>query len=380
MPLAFRLLKTSSRSAARLGRIFTDHGPVETPVFMPVGTAGSVKAVNPHQLEALGAQMILGNTYHLYLRPGTELLKEAGGLHRFMRWNRPILTDSGGFQVFSLNGIRKLTEEGCTFRSHIDGSSHVFTPENNVDVQRAIGADVVMALDECCPGDADRAYAEKSLRLTQRWLERFAERFEATSPLYGHDQTFFPIVQGCVYPDLREEAAVHAARFARVGIAVGGLAVGEPAEKMYEVLDLMSRVLPQDRARYLMGVGTPENLLQAVSRGVDMFDCVMPCRNARNGVVFTWAGRLSYKAARHARRLDVPLDPECGCYTCRNFSRAYLRHLFNAGELLVHQLATIHNLHFYQDLMARTRAHLREGDFEPWRDALLKRWSEPEEA
>ncbi|MBO7500048.1 MAG: tRNA guanosine(34) transglycosylase Tgt [Fibrobacterales bacterium] len=374
MPLAFRLLKTSSRSAARLGRIFTDHGPVETPVFMPVGTAGSVKAVNPHQLEALGAQMILGNTYHLYLRPGTELLKEAGGLHRFMRWNRPILTDSGGFQVFSLNGIRKLTEEGCVFRSHIDGSSHVFTPENNVDVQRAIGADVVMALDECCPGDADRAYAEKSLRLTQRWLERFAERFEATSPLYGHDQTFFPIVQGCVYPDLREEAAEHAARFAKVGIAVGGLAVGEPAEKMYEVLDLMSRVLPPDRAHYLMGVGTPENLLEAVSRGIDMFDCVMPCRNARNGVVFTWEGRLSYKAAKHARELDRPLDPECGCYTCRNFSRAYLRHLFNAGELLVHQLATIHNLHFYQDLMARTRAHLRDGDFEDWRDGLLARW------
>ena len=375
MPFAFRLLKTSSRSAARLGRIFTDHGPVETPVFMPVGTAGSVKALNPHQLEALGAQIVLGNTYHLYLRPGTELLREAGGLHRFMHWNRPILTDSGGFQVWSLKKFRKIRPEGVEFSSHIDGSRHLFTPASVMKAQREIGADVIMAFDECTPYPSTHEEARKSLDLTLRWTAEAAEWVDKNPPIHGYDQALFGIVQGGTHIELRHEVIETLAALDLPGYALGGLSVGEPAETMYSIAEQCCRWMPEDKPRYVMGVGTPSNLLELVSRGVDMCDCVMPSRNARNGVVFTWEGKLSYKAAKHARELDRPLDEQCSCYTCRNFSRAYLRHLFNAEELLVHQLATIHNLHFYQDLMARTRAHLRDGDFEEWRDGLLARWN-----
>ena len=281
--MKFQLLSKDPHSAARTGILTTDHGEIHTPIFMPVGTVGTVKGVYHHDLkDDIKAEIILGNTYHLYLRPGLDTLKAAGGLHKFESWDRPILTDSGGFQVFSLSPIRKITEEGCLFRSHIDGSKHQFTPENNVDTQRIIGADIMMALDECCPGDADRAYAKKSLQLTKGWLERYARHFHETEPLYGYGQTFFPIIQGCVYPELRIEAAEHALEFADAGIAIGGLAVGEPTEKMYEMLEVLNPVIPQDKARYLMGVGTPANILEGIARGVDMFDCVMPTRNGRN--------------------------------------------------------------------------------------------------
>lgn len=372
-----RFTKTASDplSGARCGVLETDHGTIHTPIFMPVGTVGSVKGVYHRDLkEDIKAEIILGNTYHLYLRPGLGTLKAVGGLHRFESWDRPILTDSGGFQVFSLTQIRKLTREGCTFRSHIDGSKHSFTPENNVDTQRIIGADIMMALDECCPGDADHNYARKSLDLTKDWLERYARKFRETEPLYGYGQTFFPIIQGCVYPDLRLEAAEHALEFSEVGIAIGGLAVGEPTEKMYEMLELLNPVIPQDKARYLMGVGTPANILEGIARGVDMFDCVMPTRNGRNGMLFTWNGIMNMRNAKWAEDFSE-LDPDGASFVDHTYSKAYLHHLFIAGEMFAAMLASEHNLAFYLDLVREARRHIEAGDFSSWKDATVKRIS-----
>ena len=371
--MKFELRLQDSATSARLGRITTDHGTIDTPIFMPVGTVGSVKGVFHKELkEDVKAQIILGNTYHLYLRPGLDILRRAGGLHAFTAWDRPILTDSGGFQVFSLAQSRKLTEEGCIFQSHIDGSRHIFTPENNVDTQRIIGADIVMALDECCPGDADYRYAEKSLGLTQRWLERCIRHFDQTEPLYGYSQTFFPIVQGCVYPDLRLRAAEHAVAFGREGYAIGGLAVGEPTEKMYEMLELLHPVLPADKPRYLMGVGTPANLLEGIARGVDMFDCVMPTRNGRNAMLFTSEGIIHIKNRKWADDFS-PIDPHGTSFVDRTYTKAYLRHLFVAGEMLAAQIASLHNLAFYLDLVAQARAHIAAGDFGPWKEQMVRR-------
>ena len=371
--MRFELLQKDSASGARLGRITTDHGTIETPIFMPVGTVGSVKGVYHRDLkEDIHAQIILGNTYHLYLRPGLDILRMAGGLHRFTSWDRPILTDSGGFQVFSLAQSRKITEEGCIFQSHIDGSRHIFTPENNVDTQRVIGADIVMALDECCPGDAPYSYAAKSLGLTQRWLERCIGRFDTTEPLYGYSQAFFPIVQGCVYPDLRLKAAEHALSFDREGYAIGGLAVGEPTEKMYEMLELLNPVLPQDKPRYLMGVGTPANLLEGIARGVDMFDCVMPTRNGRNAMLFTSEGVIHIRNRKWADDFS-PIDPNGTSFVDSCYTKAYLRHLFIAGEMLAAQIASQHNLAFYLDLVAQARMHIAAGDFTSWKEATIRK-------
>lgn len=362
--------------SARAGVISTDHGEIHTPIFMPVGTVGSVKGVYHRDLKAdIGAEIILGNTYHLYLRPGLDTLRKAGGLHRFENWDRPILTDSGGFQVFSLTPIRKLTPDGCTFASHIDGSRHTFTPENNVETQRVIGADIVMALDECCPGDADYRYAEKSLRLTQGWLERFALHFDRTEPLYGYGQVMFPIIQGCVYPDLRKQAVEHALSLDndnRGGYGIGGLAVGEPTEKMYEMLEVVCPILPAAKPRYLMGVGTPANLLEGIARGVDMFDCVMPTRNARNGMLFTWNGIMNMRNAKWEQDFSE-LDPAGTSFVDHAYTKAYLRHLFIAGEMFAAMIATEHNLAFYLDLVRQARAHIEAGDFLPWKEEVIRK-------
>ena len=364
---------TDPQSSARCGVITTGHGQMETPIFMPVGTVGSVKGIYHRDLEEdIKAEIILGNTYHLYLRPGLEILRAAGGLHKFISWDRPILTDSGGFQVFSLSPIRKLTPEGCTFSSHIDGSRHKFTPENNVDTQRIIGADIVMALDECTPGDASYEYAAKSLKLTQSWLERCIKRFDSTEPLYGYPQAFFPIIQGCVYPDLRRAAVEHAAGFDREGYAIGGLAVGEPTEKMYEMLEVVCPILPEDRPRYLMGVGTPANILEGIARGVDMFDCVMPTRNGRNGMLFTWNGIMNMRNRKWADDFS-PIDPEGTSFVDRRYSKAYLRHLFVAGEIFAGQIASEHNLAFYLELVRQARIHIKAGDFKRWKDETVER-------
>lgn len=371
--MKFTISAIDSASSARCGVIHTDHGEIHTPIFMPVGTVGSVKGVYHKELkEDIGAEIILGNTYHLYLRPGLDTLRKAGGLHRFEHWDRPILTDSGGFQVFSLTPIRKLTPDGCTFASHIDGSRHTFTPENNVDTQRIIGADIMMALDECCPGDADFAYAKKSLKLTQGWLERYAKRFAETEPLYGYSQSFFPIIQGCVYPELRRMAAEHAAGFDADGYAIGGLAVGEPTEKMYEMLELVCPLMPSDRPRYLMGVGTPANILEGIARGVDMFDCVMPTRNARNGMLFTWNGIMNMRNAKWADDFS-PLDPSGTSFVDSYYTKAYLRHLFIAGEMGAAMIASEHNLAFYLDLVRTARRHIQDGDFLSWKEAAVKK-------
>ena len=370
-----KFVKTANTpdSAARCGIITTDHGQIETPIFMPVGTVGSVKGVYHRDLkEDINAEIILGNTYHLYLRPGLEILKAAGGLHKFISWDRPILTDSGGYQVFSLSPIRKLTPDGCTFSSHIDGSKHTFTPENNVDTQRIIGGDIIMALDECTPGNAEYEYARKSLKLTESWLKRCIKRFDETEPLYGYSQTFFPIVQGCVYPDLRREAAEFAASLDREGYAIGGLSVGEPAEKMYEMLEIVCPILPDDRPRYLMGVGTPANILEGIDRGVDMFDCVMPTRNGRNGMLFTWNGIMNMRNKKWENDFS-PIDPDGTSFVDRTYSRAYLRHLFTAGEMFAGQIASEHNLAFYLDLVRQAREHIKAGDFKAWKEAAVKR-------
>ncbi|MDY2605056.1 MAG: tRNA guanosine(34) transglycosylase Tgt [Alloprevotella sp.] len=371
--MQFTLHTTAPRSAARAGTITTDHGAIETPIFMPVGTLGSVKGVHMRELrDDIKAQIILGNTYHLYLRPGMEVLQKAGGLHRFNGWERPILTDSGGFQVFSLAGIRKITREGCEFRSHIDGSKHFFTPEGVMDIERKIGADIMMAFDECPPGTAEYGYARRSLDLTKEWLERCVARFTSTEPLYGYSQTLFPIVQGCVYPDLRRESAHHAAALNAEGDAIGGLAVGEPAEKMYEMIEVVNAILPTDRPRYLMGVGTPANLLEAIDRGVDMFDCVMPTRNGRNAMIFTADGIINLRNAKWADDFS-PLDPNGTCFVDTVYTKAYIRHLFHAKELLAMQVASIHNLSFYLWLVREARKHILDGSFKEWKAEMLPR-------
>ena len=340
---------------------------------MPVGTLGSVKAVHQHELrDDIKAQIILGNTYHLYLRPGLEILHQAGGLHKFNGWQLPILTDSGGFQVFSLSGNRKLTEEGAHFRSHIDGSKHLFTPEGVVDIQRIIGADIMMALDECPPGDSDYEYAKKSLGLTTRWLERGWKRYNETKGLYGYRQTFFPIVQGCVYPELRKESAKFVADLGADGNAIGGLAVGEPTDKMYEMIEIVNDILPADRPRYLMGVGTPANILEAIDRGVDMMDCVMPTRNGRNGMLFTRNGIMNMRNKKWADDFS-PLDPGGPTYVDEVYSKAYVRHLFIANELLAMQIASIHNLGFYLWLVGEARKHIKTGDFPQWKREMILR-------
>ncbi|MCM1109614.1 MAG: tRNA guanosine(34) transglycosylase Tgt [Clostridium sp.] len=371
--MEFELQGTAPATQARAGLITTDHGTIETPIFMPVGTLGSVKGVHQHELaDDIKAQIILGNTYHLYLRPGLDILRQAGGLHRFNGWNRPILTDSGGFQVFSLSENRKLTEEGAHFRSHIDGSRHLFTPEGVVDIQRVIGADIMMALDECPPGTADYDYARKSLGLTLRWLERGWKRYKETEGLYGYTQAFFPIVQGVVYPDLRRESARRVADLGAPGNAIGGLAVGEPAEKMYEMIEIVNDILPTDRPRYLMGVGTPANILEAIDRGVDMMDCVMPTRNGRNGMIFTSQGIMNMRNKKWADDF-TELDPEGTSYVDHAYSRAYVRHLFISQELLALQIASIHNLAFYLWLVGEARRHILTGDFAVWKPAMLER-------
>lgn len=367
----FRIDGVAPDSAARAGMITTAHGEVPTPIFMPVGTVGSVKGVHMHELKNdIDAKIILGNTYHLYLRPGLDILRQAGGLHKFNSWDRPILTDSGGFQVFSLTDIRKLKEEGVWFRSHIDGSKHLFTPENVVDTERVIGADIMMALDECCPGDADRDYAEKSLRLTQRWLERGWKRYKETESLYGYDQAYFPIVQGCTYKDLRQDAAKHIADLGADGNAIGGLAVGEPTEVMYDMIEVVNDILPQDKPRYLMGVGTPANILEAIDRGVDMMDCVMPTRNGRNGMIFTRNGIINLKNKKWENDFGL-LDPGGPSVVDEEYSRAYLRHLFTAHELLGMQIASIHNLAFYLWLVREARKHILAGDFKSWKEEMV---------
>ena len=368
--MTFELQHTDDASDARAGVITTDHGQILTPIFMPVGTEGAVKAVHFDELrEEIKAQIILGNTYHLYLRPGLDVLRAAGGLHGFNGWERPILTDSGGFQVFSLTGIRKLSEEGCEFRSHIDGSKHFFTPENVMDTERIIGADIMMALDECQPGLSDYTYAKNSLAMTQRWLDRCIKRFDATEPLYGYRQSLFPIVQGCTYKDLRVEAAKFVADKGADGNAIGGLAVGEPTEVMYEMIEVVNAILPKDKPRYLMGVGTPQNILEAIERGVDMFDCVMPTRNGRNAMLFTYEGTMNMRNKKWETDFS-PLD-EGGCHIDRVTTKAYLHHLFKAKELLAMQIASIHNLAFYLRLVTDARQHIIAGDFTKWKASVI---------
>lgn len=369
--MTFELQYTDNASDARAGLITTDHGKIETPIFMPVGTVGSVKGVHFSELrQQVGAQIILGNTYHLYLRPGLDILHKAGGLHKFISWDRPMLTDSGGFQVFSLAGIRKLTEEGCMFTSHIDGSRHFFTPENVMDTERTIGADIIMALDECPPGRSDYEYARKSLSMTQRWLDRCIKRFNETEPQYGYQQSLFPIVQGCTYKDLRTEAAKYVADKGADGNAIGGLAVGEPTEVMYEMIEVVNEILPKDKPRYLMGVGTPQNLLEGIERGVDMFDCVMPTRNGRNAMLFTYEGTMNMKNKKWEDDFS-PIDPD-GCEIDRTHTKAYLHHLFKAQELLAMQIASIHNLSFYLRLVGDARKHIIAGDFTMWKRSIVE--------
>ncbi len=369
----FKLIKTDTQSNARMGEITTDHGRIQTPIFMPVGTVGSVKGIHQREVdEDIQAQIILGNTYHLYLRPGMELMRQAGGLHQFMHWDKPILTDSGGYQVFSLSNNRKLKEEGAAFRSHIDGSKHLFTPENVVDIQRIIGADIMMAFDECPPGDATYDYAKKSLELTTRWLHRGWKQFKETEPLYGHSQTFFPIVQGCVYEDLRKKAAYDIAELGAEGNAIGGLSVGEPAEVMYAMTEVVNAILPKDKPRYLMGVGTPINILEGIARGVDMFDCVMPTRNGRNGMLFTSEGIINIKNKKWENDFS-PLDPNGTSFVDSFYTKAYLKHLFAAQELLGMQIASIHNLAFYLWLVKTAREKIEEGSFTPWKNEMVKK-------
>lgn len=370
--MEFSLFKTDKESSARAGEIITDHGKIETPVFMPVGTVGTVKGVHVKDLEEqVNASIILGNTYHLYLRPGLEVLRQAGGLHKFNGWKRAILTDSGGFQVFSLSHRRKLSEEGAIFQSHIDGSRHFFTPENVVDTQRIIGADIIMAFDECPPGDSPYKYAQESMELTHRWLKRGITHFDKSEPLYGYSQAFFPIVQGSGFKDLRRQSAEYIASFNRDGNAIGGLAVGEPEDVMYEMIEVVNEILPVDKPRYLMGVGNPVNILQAISRGVDMFDCVMPTRNGRNGMLFTANGIINIKNEKWKKDFS-PIDADGSCGLDLTYSKAYLRHLFIAGEMLGPQLASIHNLSFYLWLVREARNQILVGTFTPWKNQMVK--------
>ena len=370
--MTFTLEHNDSKTNARAGLIHTDHGDIETPIFMPVGTQASVKAVHLHELkDDIKAQIILGNTYHLYLRPGLEVLETAGGLHKFNGFDRPMLTDSGGFQVFSLSGIRKIKEEGVEFRSHIDGSKHFFTPEGVMDIERSIGADIMMAFDECPPGTSDYNYSKKSLDLTERWLDRCIKRFNETEPKYGYQQSLFPIVQGCTYKDLRERAAENVASKGADGNAIGGLAVGEPTEVMYEMIEVVNAILPKDKPRYLMGVGTPINLLEGIERGVDMFDCVMPTRNGRNAQIFTKHGTINLRNKKWDFDFS-PLDPEGTSYVDTAYTKAYVHHLFKAQELLAMQIASIHNLSFYLWLVSEARQHMIAGDFSVWKAKMVE--------
>lgn len=371
--MQFSIIANPGDTAGRAGSITTDHGTIETPIFMPVGTVGSVKTVSQQQLkEVVKAEIILGNTFHLYLRPGTTILQQAGGLHRFIGWDRPMLTDSGGYQVYSLAVNRKIKEEGVRFQSHIDGSYHTFTPESAMDIQRQIGADIIMAFDECTPYPCDYTYAKDSMHLTHRWLQRCIHRFDSTESIYGHQQTLFPIVQGSVYPDLREESAQFIAAQNRAGNAIGGLSVGEPHEDMYAMTDLVCRILPKDKPRYLMGVGTPANLLECIHLGVDMFDCVMPTRNGRNGMLFTAEGIINIKNRKWADDFS-PIDANGAAPTSRYYTKAYLRHLFQAKEVLGMQLASLHNLSFYLWLMKEARQHIIAGDFADWKNCMVPR-------
>lgn len=374
--MTFELKAKDSQSKARAGLIKTSHGLIETPIFMPVGTVGTVKAVQLYELkDDIEAQIILGNTYHLYLRPGLDVLEKAGGLHRFNGFDRPILTDSGGFQVFSLSGIRKMREEGVEFRSHIDGSKHLFTPERVIDIERVIGADIMMAFDECAPGTSDYSYAKSSMELTHRWLDRCWKRFGETEPKYGYTQSLFPIVQGCTYADLRRQSAEKVASLGADGNAIGGLAVGEPTEVMYEMIEVANEILPENKPRYLMGVGTPMNILEGIERGVDMFDCVMPTRNGRNGMLFTKQGIVNMKNAKWADDFS-PIEENGASKVDTLYSKAYLRHLFHAQEFLAMQIASVHNLAFYLWLVKEARLHIMEGDFRKWKAATLAQVSQ----
>jgi len=371
----FKITSRDKESKARSGVLTTAHGDIPTPIFMPVGTAGTVKGILQRDLtDDINAKIILGNTYHLYLRPGTEILKTAGGLHKFMSWDRPLLTDSGGYQVFSLTGNRKLTAEGAIFKSHIDGSRHIFTPENTVDIQRIIGADIFMAFDECAPWPCDYNYAKKSVALTHQWLDRAVERYETTDPLWGYEQFLFPIVQGGTFDDLRKISAEKIASVGLKGNAIGGLSVGEPAEDMYRIIEIVNEILPDDKPRYLMGVGTPSNLLEAIGRGIDMFDCVMPTRNGRNGMLFTSEGTINI---RNRKWIDdfSPVDSETPSIVSNTYSKAYLRHLVMSGENLGAQIASIHNLAFYLKLVGDAREKIEEGNFRPWKEQMVKKLS-----
>ena len=370
--MKFKLEATDSLSRARAGEIVTDHGIIQTPIFMPVGTAGSVKAVHQRELtDDVKAQIILGNTYHLYLRPGLETLEMAGGLHKFIGWDEPILTDSGGYQVYSLSGVRKIKEEGVTFRSHIDGSKHLFTPESVMDTQRVIGADIIMAFDECTPYPCEYEYARRSMEMTHRWLKRCCDHFDRTEPKYGYSQTLFPIVQGSVYKDLRKQSAEMIASCEREGNAIGGLSVGEPAEDMYEMTEIVCDILPSDKPRYLMGVGTPVNILENIALGIDMFDCVMPTRNARNGMLFTKNGIINITNERWKNDFSA-IEEDSDLFADRNYSKAYLRHLAQSNEILGSQIATLHNLHFYIWLVSQARARILDGTFSEWKNKMVK--------
>lgn len=370
--MKFKLEKKDPQSKARAGTIFTDHGEIKTPIFMPVGTAGTVKGVHQNELkEDIKAQIILGNTYHLYLRPKLDVLQEAGGLHKFINWDKPILTDSGGYQVYSLSDRRKIKEEGATFSSHIDGSKHLFTPEGVMDIQRIIGADIIMAFDECTPYPCDYKYAKNSMHMTHRWLKRCCERFDTTDPLYGYSQTLFPIVQGSTYKDLRMQSAEKIASFEREGNAIGGLSVGEPDDEMYEMCEIVTNILPEDKPRYLMGVGTPINLLENIALGIDMFDCVMPTRNARNGMLFTSQGMINIKNKKWENDFSA-IDTDGTSYVDSFYSKAYLRHLIISKEILGAQIATIHNLAFYLWLVTEAREQILAGTFYDWKSKMVK--------
>ena len=371
--MKFTIKKKDSKSNARLAEFETAHGLVQTPIFMPVGTAGTVKGVHQNEIEKDSqAQIILGNTYHLYLRPGLEVIESAGGLHKFIGWDKPLLTDSGGYQVYSLSGARKIKEKGVTFQSHINGSYHFFTPEYAIDVQKKIGADIIMAFDECTPYPCDYEYAKKSMHMTHRWLKRCCDRFDSSDGKYGYNQSFFPIIQGSVYKDLRKQSAEKIASFDRVGNAIGGLSVGEPHEIMYEMTDIVCSILPEDKPRYLMGVGTPTNLLENISLGIDMFDCVMPTRNARNGMLFTSEGTINIKNKKWEKDHSL-LDPNGTSYVDQSYSKAYVRHLFKADEILGKQIASLHNIRFYLWLMEQARIKIKEGTFTSWKNQMVKK-------
>jgi len=374
--MKFSLTHNDIKSSARAGTITTDHGEIQTPIFMPVGTIGSVKGVHQEELKSqINAQIILGNTYHLYLRPGTDILNQAGGLHKFMAWDGPILTDSGGYQVYSLSGTRKIKEEGVTFRSHIDGSKHIFTPEFVMDIQRNIGGDIIMAFDECAPYPCEYKYAKASMHMTHRWLKRCFTRFNETDPLYGFEQSLVPIVQGSVYKDLRKESAETIASFEADAYAIGGLSVGEPAEQMYETTELVCGILPKEKPRYLMGVGTPANILEGIALGIDMFDCVLPSRNARHGLLYTANGFMNMKNAKWKDDFSM-IDPNSNALTSRVHTKAYLKHLFQSKERLAGQIATIHNLSFYLWLVGEARNHIIAGDFAEWKSVMVKNVSQ----